>query len=39
MEDDDIIVNEMSDEENEEAKNSNIAAVNELLVKMVNPLK
>lgn len=38
-EDDDIIVNEMSDEDNEDSKNNQALAVVELLVKMVGPIK
>lgn len=37
-EDDDIIVNEMSDEENAESKNRQADAVVELLVKMIDPI-
>lgn len=37
--DDDIIVNEMSDEENEESKSKHADAVVELLVKMIEPIK
>ena len=36
--DDDIIVNEMSDDENDMAKNSNNAAIVEVFVEMVRPI-